>query len=40
LGTGEQGFLSEAIEMAYRGAIGIMIDAPYWRPDLPLPEEE
>jgi len=30
-------FLSEAVEMAHRGAIGIMIDAPYWRPDVPPP---
>lgn len=30
-------FLSEAVEMAQRGAIGIMIDAPYWRPDVPPP---
>jgi dienelactone hydrolase len=38
-GQGNKGeFLSEAIEMAYHGAIGIMIDAPYWRPDVPLPE--
>jgi dienelactone hydrolase len=32
-------FLSEAVEMAQRGAIGIMIDAPYWRPDVPPPEK-
>lgn len=30
-------FLSEAVKMAQRGAIGIMIDAPYWRPDVPPP---
>jgi hypothetical protein len=36
LGTGEKvEFLSVAVEMAQGGAIGIMIDAPYWRPDLP-----
>ena len=36
-GQGNKGeFLSEAMEMALRGAIGIMIDAPYWRP-WPLP---
>jgi len=37
-GQGNRGeFLSEAIEMAQRGAIGIMIDAPYWRADVPPP---
>ncbi len=37
-GQGNKGeFLSEAVEMAQRGAIGIMIDAPYWRPDVPPP---
>jgi dienelactone hydrolase len=37
-GQGNRGeFLSEAVEMAHRGAIGIMIDAPYWRPDVPSP---
>ena len=37
-GQGNRGeFLSEAVEMAQRGAIGIMIDAPYWRPDVPPP---
>lgn len=30
-------FLSEAVEMAHQGANGIMIDAPYWRPDVPPP---
>lgn len=30
-------FLSEAVEMAYHGAISIMIDAPRWRPHLPSP---
>lgn len=31
-------FLSEAVAHAYMGgAIGIMIDAPYWRPDVPPP---
>jgi dienelactone hydrolase len=30
-------FLSEAVEMAHYRAIGIMIDAPYWRPDVPPP---
>ena len=39
-GQGNRGeFLSEAVEMAQRGAIGIMIDAPYWRPDVPPPAE-
>ena len=37
-GQGNRGeFLSEAVEMARRGAIGIMIDAPYWGPDVPQP---
>lgn len=37
-GQGNKGeFLSEAVEMARHGAIGIMIDAPYWRPDVPPP---
>jgi hypothetical protein len=37
-GQGNKGeFLSEAVEMAQRGAIGIMIDPPYWRPDVPPP---
>lgn len=37
-GQGNKGeFLSEAVEMARSGAIGIMIDAPYWRPDVPPP---
>ena len=37
-GQGNRGeFLSEAVEMARCGAIGIMIDAPYWRPDVPPP---
>ena len=37
-GQGNKGeFLSEAVEMAQRGAIGIMIDAPYWRADVPPP---
>lgn len=37
-GQGNKGeFLSEAVEMARRGAVGIMIDAPYWRPDVPPP---
>jgi dienelactone hydrolase len=30
-------FLSEAVAMAQRGAAGIMIDAPYWRLDVPPP---
>jgi dienelactone hydrolase len=30
-------FLSEAVTMAQRGAVGIMIDAPYWRLDVPPP---
>jgi dienelactone hydrolase len=35
-GQGNKGeFLSEAVDMAARGVIGIMIDAPYWRPDVP-----
>jgi dienelactone hydrolase len=37
-GQGNKGeFLSEAVEMAQLGAIGIMIDGPYWRPDVPPP---
>jgi cephalosporin-C deacetylase-like acetyl esterase len=37
-GQGNKGeFLSEAVEMAHRGAMGVMIDAPYWRPDVPPP---
>ena len=37
-GQGNKGeFLSEAVERARSGAIGIMIDAPYWRPDVPPP---
>ena len=37
-GQGNRGeFLSEAVAMAGRGAVGIMIDAPYWRPDVPPP---
>jgi dienelactone hydrolase len=37
-GQGNRGeFLSEAVEMARRGAVGIMIDALYWRPDVPPP---
>lgn len=37
-GQGNKGeFLSEAVEMAQSGAIGIMIDAPYWRPGVPPP---
>jgi dienelactone hydrolase len=37
-GQGNKGeFLSEAVDMAQCGAIGIMIDAPYWRPDAPPP---
>ena len=37
-GQGNKGeFLSEAVDMAQCGAIGIMIDAPYWRPDVPPP---
>jgi hypothetical protein len=39
-GQGNKGeFLSEAVEMAKGRAIGIMIDAPYWRPDLPPPSK-
>lgn len=35
-GQGNKGeFLSEAAEMAPHGYISIMIDAPYWRPDVP-----
>jgi len=35
-GQGNKGeFVSEAVDMAARGSIGIMIDAPYWRPDVP-----
>ncbi len=30
-------WLSEALVMAKRGAVSIMIDAPYWRPDVPQP---
>jgi dienelactone hydrolase len=38
-GQGNKGeFLSEAIEITHHGAIGIMIDAPYWRPEVPLPQ--
>ena len=37
-GQGNKGeFLSEAVEMSHRGVIGIMIDAPYWRLDVPPP---
>ena len=38
-GQGNRGeFLSEAVNLAVTGhAIGIMIDAPYWRPDVPPP---
>ena len=37
-GQGNRGeFLSEGVEMAKRGAVCIMIDAPYWRPDVPPP---
>lgn len=38
-GQGNKGeFLSEAVDMAARGlAVSIMIDAPYWRPDVPRP---
>ena len=38
-GQGNRGeFLSEAVNLAVNGhAIGIMIDAPYWRPDVPPP---
>ena len=32
-------WLSEGVEMAKRGAVSIMIDAPYWRPDVPPPAE-
>jgi dienelactone hydrolase len=28
-------FLSEAVEMTRVGAVSILIDAPYWRPDVP-----
>jgi len=39
-GQGNRGeFLSEAVEMAQRGVLGIMIDAPYWRPDVPAPDK-
>ena len=30
-------FLSEAVEMARHSTISIMIDTPYWRPDVPPP---
>jgi len=37
-GQGNKGeFLSEAVEMSHRGVIGVMIDAPYWRPEVPPP---
>jgi cephalosporin-C deacetylase-like acetyl esterase len=37
-GQGNKGeFLSEAVEMSLRGVIGVMIDAPYWRPEVPPP---
>jgi hypothetical protein len=37
-GQGNRGeFLSEAAEMSHSGAVGLMIDAPYWRPDVPSP---
>ena len=38
-GQGNKGeFLSEALDMAARGlAVGVTIDAPYWRPDVPAP---
>ena len=37
-GQGNKGeFLSEAVDMAQRGVIGLMIDAPYLRPDVPPP---
>lgn len=38
-GQGNKGeFLSEAIDMAARGlSVGMTIDAPYWRPDVPPP---
>jgi hypothetical protein len=37
-GQGNKGeFLSEAVEMAPRGVIGITIDAAYWRPGAPQP---
>ena len=32
-------FFPKAVEMAKGRAIGIMIDAPYWRPDLPPPSK-
>lgn len=32
-------WLSEGVEMAKRGAVCIMIDAPYWRPDVPQAAE-
>ncbi len=35
-GQGNKGeWLSEAVEMAKRGAVSVTIDAPYWRPDAP-----
>lgn len=35
-GQGNKGeWLAEGVEMAKRGAVSIMIDAPYWRPDVP-----
>ena len=37
-GQGNRGeWLAEGVEMAKRGAVCIMIDAPYWRPDVPPP---
>jgi dienelactone hydrolase len=41
-GQGNKGeFLSEAVDTAARGlAVSIMIDAPYWRPDVPPPAKD
>lgn len=37
-GQGNRGeWLAEGVEMAKRGAVCIMIDAPYWRPEVPPP---
>ena len=39
-GQGNRGeFLSEGVEMAKRGAVCIMIDAPYWRPEVLRPAQ-
>jgi dienelactone hydrolase len=33
-------WLAEGVEMAKTGAVCIMIDAPYWRPDVPAPTDK